>query len=153
MHPEHPEQRTGANSQTAAVDSLSGLKAFGGVDDEEFLRLIEPLEAAADRVLDGAAREKARRAWRDQRRGFEVVARRALRQGTRNPVGLMLWMLDRRHHEAAERALDRAETDEPKQQGECFVCSLVGEVFPYAGQWFCATHRDEQQAFDGSVAL
>jgi hypothetical protein len=154
VHPEHRERaKLEPSSQTAQEieSSLRAVKAVGDV--EEFLRLIEPLEASADRVLDGRNREKAFKAWQTFPRGFEVVARRAFKQGTRNPVGLLLWMLDRHHHEAAERALDRAEADEPKQQGQCFVCSVVGEVFAYAGQWFCATHRDQQKAFDGSVAL
>jgi hypothetical protein len=87
-------------------------------------------------------------------RGFAAVARRSLRQGTRNPVGLMLWMLNRRHHEAAEHALDRAEAaGDSRSEGACFVCSRVGPVFGYGGQWFCETHRDEQEAFDGRVSL
>jgi hypothetical protein len=108
---------------------------------------------AADRVLDGRNREKARTAWLTCPRGFEVVARRAFKQATRNPIGLLLWMLDRRHHEAAERAIERSQLDEPKTEGRCFVCSEIGPVFAYAGQWFCAKHRDEQQAFDGGAAL
>jgi hypothetical protein len=95
------------------VDSLSGLKAVGA---DEFQLLIEPLEPA-DRVLDGVNREKAFQAWQTCPRGFEVVVRRAFKQATRNPVGLMLWMVDRRHHEAAERAIDRSQLEEPKAEG------------------------------------
>jgi hypothetical protein len=151
---EHPERAKLESSRQTAQEiesSLRAAEAFG--DEEEFLRLIEPLEVAADRALDGMAREKARKAWQTYPRGFEVVARRAFNQATRNPVGLLLWMLDRHHHEAADRALDRAAAVEPKQQGECFVCSTAGEVFSYAGQWFCAQHRDEQEVFDGGVTL
>ncbi len=84
---------------------------------------------------------------------FEVVARRAFTQATPNPVGLLLWMLDRRHHEAAELALERAESLGESQNGKCYVCEAEGRVFAYAGQWFCETHRDEQEAFYGAVRL
>jgi hypothetical protein len=161
LHPEHPDSRAEHPeraklepfSQTAqeVESSLRAVKAV--CDDEEFLRLIEPLEVAADRVLDGRNREKARAAWLAFPRGFEVVARRAFQQARTNAVGLMLWMVERRHHEAAERAMERASMADPIQDGECFVCSTHGEVFPFAGQWFCERHRDEQRAFDGTMSL
>jgi hypothetical protein len=151
---EHPERAKLESSRQTVQEIESSLRAVKAVcGGEEFLRLIEPLEHAADRVLEGDGRQKAFRAWETHPRGFEVVARRAFKQATRNPIGLLLWMLDRRHHEAADRALDRVAAAEPKQQGECFVCSTAGEVFSYAGQWFCAQHRDEQEAFDGGVTL
>jgi hypothetical protein len=144
------DSRGRTSSHTAeGIDSSSAVKAVG----DEFQLLIEPLETAADRVLDGVNRQKAFQAWQTCPRGFEVVVRRAFKQATRNPVGLMLWMLDRRHHEAAERAIERSHLEEPNAEGRCFVCSEVGPVFAYAGQWFCERHRDEQHAFDGGVAL
>ena len=82
-----------------------------------FLKAVEPLEFAADRALDGIGRQEALEAWKAFPRGFEVVARRALQQATRNPIGLMLWMLGRQHHEAAERALERASVEDLALEG------------------------------------
>jgi hypothetical protein len=152
VHPRHPERAKLESSSQPAQEIKCSLRAAEAVGDEEFLRLIEPLEHAADRVLEGDGRRKALKAWEMHPRGFEVVARRAFKQATRNPIGLLLWMLDRRHHEAADRAFDHAEAPNPSE-GTCFVCSVVGEVFSYAGQWFCEQHRDEQRAFDGGAAL
>jgi hypothetical protein len=135
-------------------DSFSTGAVKAGGEPDEFLRLVEPLEIAADRTLDGPGREKAVRAWRSHPHGFAVVAGRARKQARSNAVGLLLWMIDRRHHEAAEQAIARAEYGpELRPDGTCFVCSHVGEVLAYAGQWFCGQHIDEQRAFDGDVSL
>jgi len=142
-----------ASHSSSGVSSSSEPVPDFGTEADEFVRLVEPLEAAADRALDGSNREKALRAWNGFPRGFEVVARRAYKQGTRNPVGLLVWMLDRRHHEAAQRSLDRADAAPRAREGNCFVCSAVGQVFGYAGQWWCRQHLDEQQAFDGEVSF
>jgi hypothetical protein len=86
-------------------------------EPEAFRKTVEPLEFAADRALDGIGREKALAAWLECPRGFEIVARRAQTQAKSNAIGLMLWMVDRRHHEAAERQLARASDEELALEG------------------------------------
>jgi hypothetical protein len=123
----------------------------GAFDSPGFDHLIASLEAAADRVLDGPARERALSAWRLYPLGFEIVVHRAKRQATKNSVGLMLWMIDRGHHTAAELALERTPVREEPLEGSCFVCEAGGEVFAFGGQLFCRRHRDDQERFDATV--
>jgi hypothetical protein len=73
-----------------------------------FLELVDELEIEArGRSLEGPARLKCLTAHLDYPRGFAIVARRALQEADRNPIGLLLWSLDRNQHKKAQLAAER----------------------------------------------
>lgn len=111
---------------------------------------MEELEISAAKVLDGRGRDLCLKAFQACPRGFAAVADRALREG-RNPIGLLVWMVERRHHERLEAALSRQNSTLAERRA-CFVCGAEGEL-EYAGQHWCEEHLAEQRSFDAEVAL
>ena len=82
-------------------------------EPREFLELVDELEiAAAGRSLEGSARLKCLEAHLGYPRGFAIVARRALQEADRNPIGLLLWSIDRNQHKKAQLAAERADAIE-----------------------------------------
>jgi hypothetical protein len=79
-------------------------------EPEEFQRLIEELEiAAGGRSLEGRARLNCLYAYIEFPRGFKRVAQRAVQESTRNPIGLLLWALNRNEHRKAQLAAERSD--------------------------------------------
>lgn len=77
-------------------------------EPREFLELVDELEIEArGRSLEGPARLKCLTAHLDYPRGFAIAARRALQEADRNPIGLLLWSLDRNQHVKAQLAAER----------------------------------------------
>jgi hypothetical protein len=77
---------------------------------EEFRQLIEELEiAAGGRSLEGRARINCLYAYIEHPRGFALVVRRAIQEADRNPIGLLLWALNRNEHKKAQLAAERGD--------------------------------------------
>ena len=92
------------------MSSQSSAEPSRQAEPREFLALVDELEiAAAGRSLEGAARLKCLAAHLGYPRGFALVARRALQEADRNPIGLLLWSIDRNQHKKAQLAAERAD--------------------------------------------
>lgn len=89
------------------MSSHSNAEPSRHAEPSEFLALIDELEiAAAGRSLEGVARFKCLEAHLAYPRGFAIVTRRALHEADRNPIGLLLWSIDRNQHKKAQRAAE-----------------------------------------------
>jgi hypothetical protein len=87
-------------------------------ETEAFLELVDSLEVASHgRPLEGAGRAKCLRAFSEAPRGFGIVADRAIEEGRKNPIGLLIWMVERGQHRKAERAAQRNGADYVDEEG------------------------------------
>ena len=81
-------------------------------EPEEFLEIVDSLEVASEgRPLEGSGRARCLRAFTETPRGFELLVDRAIREAHTNPVGLLIWMVDRGQHLKADRAARRNGAD------------------------------------------
>jgi hypothetical protein len=129
--------------------SLRAVSDFAEPDG--FARVVEPLELAVGKVLEGEGRALCLRAFETCPRGFALLAASALRDA-RNPLSLLIWQTRRRHHERLEQAAVRAEQPR-RSHGACAVCGSEGLLVEYVGRLWCDTHYGEQRAFDGDTTL
>jgi hypothetical protein len=90
------------------MSSQSSAEQSRQPEPREFLELVDELEIeSGGRSLEGNARLKCLAAHLGYPRGFAKVARRALQEADRNPIGLLLWSLDRNQHKKAQLAAER----------------------------------------------
>jgi hypothetical protein len=75
----------------------------------DFLRIVDDLELAAGRTFNGEGRRKCAEAFRLCPRGVAHVAARAIAEANRNPIGLLIWLIDHGEHEKADRTIEREE--------------------------------------------
>jgi hypothetical protein len=74
----------------------------------EFVELLDELEDAANgEGLLGASREDCLRHYLASPRAFKMVFRRAMEQGTINPIGMLVWKVRHGEVQRTERALAR----------------------------------------------
>ena len=68
----------------------------------EFAKLVAPLEQKAGRVLGEPGRRRCFEAFYANRDGFAKLVREAEQRGTRNPIGLLLTMVQAGEHRPPE---------------------------------------------------
>jgi hypothetical protein len=83
-------------------------------EPKAFLALVQEIEDADfGETLRGTNREFALDKFLYSRRAFAIVLRRAIEQGSRSKIGMLVWKLRAGEVEKTERALARAD-----QEGE-----------------------------------
>jgi hypothetical protein len=97
----HPAVGNSQNSQRI-------IQPHEEAEPKEFEQLVEELElASGGRSLAGRARITCLYAYIEFPRGFALVVRRAIQEAERNPIGLLLWALERNEHRKAQLAAER----------------------------------------------